>query len=839
MEGSMYLRSVRFVTFFISMIFLVSCGQYDSTDMSGEASGGITARLVFPGQVSEPVSDPRVEPLVDLSGDVETVVFSAIKDGVTEASAAFAYSAHQGTLSGIPVGQQYMIRVEAQDSSGNVKYRCSDSAVKIEEGVTTDIGTLHMISSGVYFIDSGQALADTLDSGFIALGDLDGDGDLDSVMGNFVWLNDGTGVFTDSGQSLGSLHAESMAVGDVDGDGDLDLVNGIYNQANLVWLNNGAGVFTDSGQSLGSNTTWTIALGDVDGDGDLDLVEGNTYNNANLVWLNNGTGVFTDSGQSLGSSSTYSIALGDVDGDGDLDMIAGNYPASMVWFNNGAGVFTDSGQSLGSSITYSIALGDMDGDGDLDLVEGNFGQANLVWLNNGAGVYTNSGQYLGISDTYSIALGDIDGDGDLDMAEGNNGQANLAWLNNGAGILSDLGQSLGNQIIESIALGDVDGDGDLDVVEGNYSQANLVWFTNGTGSFSDSGQRLGGRYTSTIVLGDVDGDDDLDLVAGNTSQTGTANLVWLNNGVGVFTDSGQLLGSSDTAVIALGDVDGDGDQDLVEGTNNTFGNPTDNTIWLNNGSGTFTNTGPIFSNGIMGSIALGDVDSDGDLDVVGGNDGQGNLVWLNQGYAQGGTMGEFTDSGQSLGNNPSSSLALGDVDGDGDLDVVGGNDGQGNLVWLNQGYAQGGTIGVFTDSGQQLGNSDTISIALGDVDGDGDLDLVEGNDGQGNLVWKNSGTGSFTNSGQYLGNNLTWRIVLGDVDGDGDLDLVEGNNGPPNIVWFNDGAGVFTDNDRYMGSNATRAITLGDVDGDGDLDLAEGNFGTPDFTFANYVWLNR
>jgi hypothetical protein len=170
-----YFRSLRFlaaVLIVLSPIYLYSCGQYDSSDMSGKASGGITARLVFPGQVSEPVSDPRVEPLVDLSGEVETVIFSAIKDGVTEASASFAYSLHSGTLSGIPVGQQYMIRVEALDSNNNVKYQCSKSAVKISLGPPTDIGDLYMIRSGAYFTDSGQSLgSDTTWS--IALGDVD------------------------------------------------------------------------------------------------------------------------------------------------------------------------------------------------------------------------------------------------------------------------------------------------------------------------------------------------------------------------------------------------------------------------------------------------------------------------------------------------------------------------------------------------------------------------------------------------------------------------------------------------------------------------------------------
>ena len=148
-----------------------------------------------------------------------------------------------------------------------------------------------------------------------ALGDVDGDGDLDIVTNIFVLLNDGSGAFTDSGQSPGDFGGLSIALGDVDDDGDLDFVTG--NTAdNSVWLNDGSGVFADSGQALGNGNTQSVALGDVDDDGDLDLVtgNGNLLGEPNRIWLNNGSGVYTDAGQALGNSRSSSVALGDVDG---------------------------------------------------------------------------------------------------------------------------------------------------------------------------------------------------------------------------------------------------------------------------------------------------------------------------------------------------------------------------------------------------------------------------------------------------------------------------------------------------------------------------------------------
>ena len=131
---------------------------------------------------------------------------------------------------------------------------------------------------------------DTWRKALQGLADLDGDGDIDAFVGrdggaDSVWLNDGSGSFTDSGQSLGSGRAFGVALGDFDADGDMDAFVANLNAANTVWTNNGSGVFSDSGQSLGgTGNSNGVALGDVDADGDLDVVV------ANGGWLGSATG---------------------------------------------------------------------------------------------------------------------------------------------------------------------------------------------------------------------------------------------------------------------------------------------------------------------------------------------------------------------------------------------------------------------------------------------------------------------------------------------------------------------------------------------------------------------
>ncbi|MDE5070556.1 MAG: FG-GAP-like repeat-containing protein, partial [Trichodesmium sp. St5_bin8] len=146
----------------------------------------------------------------------------------------------------------------------------------------------------------------------------------------------------------------------------------------------------------------------------------------------------------------------------------------------------------------------------------------------------------------------------------------------------------------------------------------------------------------------------------------------------------------------------------------------------------------------------------------------------------------------------------------------------------------------FTDSGQTLGNSDSLRVSLGDVDGDNDLDaFVANHKSQPNKVWLNDGNGKFTDSGQALGNSNSRSVSLGDVDGDNDLDAFVGNfNRKSNKVWLNDGNGKFTDSGQDFGKSNSQDVSLGDVDGDNDLDAFVANENV-DKIQPNEVWYNN
>ncbi|VEN73259.1 hypothetical protein EPICR_140020 [Candidatus Desulfarcum epimagneticum] len=192
--------------------------------------------------------------------------------------------------------------------------------------------------------------------------------------------------------------------------------------------------------------------------------------------------------------------------------------------------------------------------------------------------------------------------------------------------------------------------------------------------------------------------------------------------------------------------------------------------------------------------------------------------------------GDFKDSGQNLGSAYSRGTALGDLDGDGDLDAFVANENQANRVWINNGS------GTFTDSGQSLGTWHSHGVALGDLDGDGDLDAFSPNTAQGDRVWMNDGSGNFTDSGQSLGNYNGTDAALGDLDGDGDLDaFVTHHTGQGDRVWINDGSGTFTDSGQSLETLDSFGVELGDLDGDGDLDAFVANY----WEQGNRVWLNN
>jgi hypothetical protein len=357
-------------------------------------------------------------------------------------------------------------------------------------------------------------------------------------------------------------------------------------------------------------------------------------------------------------SDTLDVELVDVDADGDLDLFRAEGTASpaprpnLLYINNGSGVYSDQtalrlppGPPANSS---EVEFADVDGDGDLDGIVANLGPEQLL-LNNGAGFFTDGSAThlpppLPLFENISIEarFADVDADGDPDILLANEnpfdfsptaGAQNRIWINDGTGHYTD--QTVGrlpirNDQTQGFAVGDIDADGDLDAIVVNILQ-DFVLINDGTGHFTDE---TASRFPTVAdatrkgILADFNGDGWLDLFMGNSQAQ--AERLYLNNGGGVFVDrtAGNVPAKADTTTdVEVADLDTDGDLDLYVVNAGAFqvghGFLGEANVYLrNNGHGKFhdqTKTHFPDEARPSTSAAVGDVDGDDDLDLVIGN----------------------------------------------------------------------------------------------------------------------------------------------------------------------------------------------------------------------------
>jgi hypothetical protein len=673
------------------------------------------------------------------------------------------------------------------------------------------------------------------DPAYLVSGDFNNDGKPDFAVLNTaqfggtpslsVLLNRGDGTFQPAQNYQISQFPSALAVGDFNGDGNLDLVMGNrVNHTVSVFLGNGDGTFQPPvTTSVGSVGPSSIAVGKFTGDGFSDLALGGTATGLSVL-LSNGDGTFQPPHPYNALHGGSYVVAGDFTGDGIVDLampnpgdpLHGIPPSINVFLGNGDGTFQDNFQT-GNGITAhpsAVVVGDFNNDGrpDLAVLASNGVQ---VFTGNGDGTFAAPVTYPVPRSPAGLAVGDLNGDNNLDLVVTDSTGLFGAYvlLGNGDGSFQAPVQTTINSATFPV-LADFNGDGLCDLaVAASFTNSDgsgvggvTVLFGQGNGAFQTVPSYQTGNRAFAELTGDFNNDGKLDVAVVNNTPDGTVSVL-LGNGDGTFQSALSSPAGPSPAAMVAGDFNGDGNLDLV------VSNDDGTYLLLGNGDGTFQNG--ILINLTYGYLAVGDFTGNGHLDIAEDNPGLSNAVTVLLGNGDGTFQAPRTYRAAS---NPGV-LQVGDFNHDGTLDLAVLNDpefGGDPSVNLLLGNGDGSFQPPLTTP-----VTGTQAMVVGDFNGDGNLDLAT-IDFPGHRVDVLLGNGDGTFQAQVAYDVLDPEpeaLAVADFNHDGNLDLVVVGQRTRVLLGNGDGSFQVVPRSYDTGTFISAGVVAADFNGDGYPDL--------------------
>lgn len=657
------------------------------------------------------------------------------------------------------------------------------------------------------------------------------------------FVNNGSGNLV-GGESIlpGYSNIRTFKFADLDQDGDMDLIHSgfgydfvfKYDRENILIRENNAGpaatpVFGSLYRIAApqyDNGHYDINLFDQDGDGDLDVVsrfvdQGSVSYIRTISNLYNSGGEFQFSANGehyLGSGSYGSMSVFDFDNDGDDDLLLdlGGYGAELLVNTSAGGEFNrfdlnvfSYGGEFARNFT-DFALADLDGDGADDIVGATTLSSPYLYVNDseisslGLGVNEFSERKAKTGDKVAIILAQDE--------YGNGIFPSISITGDDAGKFSDGGEGTINVGGEDLDF-ETQNEFSITIEASQNGMTKFYPFTLRLDNSPETGfatfENVGGESNTDRMyksqMGDLNGDgkDDLVYTSGSSVFGSIYTLDLANNNSPSYLRYGSAF--------QIADLDDDGDNDIAIASGASI------YFFMNDGSGNFTSDSSVNTFGsTITDIEVVDIDNDGDNDFVIGNYGNGGIVKDLGGYFSSVASFGFTGNVRDV--------AVGDIDDDGYADIF-HIDGNGNYMALVDNFE-----GTSFSRATTFDHGYTNRVEILDLDNDGDNDLLTFNRYDFRVL-DNNGGGSFTAFSAVYASSYMSRtaIALGDFDGDEDIDIVVRDydyiGGETASIFINDGTNYFQRAQEVKigdGNARLTGLSVGDVDGDDDLDIVAG-----------------